>query len=198
MADVLIETVLSQNTSDTNSHRAFLSLKERFPRWEMLADADTSDIAESIRTGGLATRKSLTIKRLVKHITGKWGQRGLDFLIGLPREEAYQLLLDIKGVGPKTAACTLLFGAGIPVFPVDTHIHRVSSRLGWAGKKEGRAEFQERFRKLVPDRMVYPLHINLIEHGRKVCHPHKPKCPTCCLNKLCKWEDKTDEEPGNK
>ncbi|MBU1355545.1 MAG: endonuclease III [Candidatus Edwardsbacteria bacterium] len=193
LMDVLVETILSQNTSDSNSHRAFLALKKKYPRWETLAGAEAGSIALTIRAGGLANIKSRRIKELISFIVGKQGRAGLEFLKKLPRGEAYQYLLAIKGVGPKTAACTLLFGAGIPVYPVDTHIYRVSNRLGWVRKKEDREKFQDRFRKLVPDEMVYPLHLNIIEHGRKICHPRKPECPGCRLIKLCNWKEKTHE-----
>jgi endonuclease-3 len=188
--DVLVETILSQNTSDSNSRRAFLSLKKKYPRWDAVAGADIKSIALAIRSGGLANIKSRRIKELISFIVGKRGHAGLEFLKKMPREEAYQYLLAIKGVGPKTAACTLLFGAGIPVYPVDTHIYRISCRLGWVKRKEDRESFQERFRKLVPDKMAYSLHLNLIEHGRRICHPRKPECPGCCLIKVCNWKEK--------
>jgi endonuclease-3 len=95
--------------------------------------------------------------------------------------------MSLKGVGPKTAACTLLFGQGIPIFPVDTHIFRISRRLGWALPGDDRASFQERVRHLVPDGLVYPLHINLIRHGREVCHPTAPECHRCCIRTHCQW-----------
>lgn len=193
LMDVLVETILSQNTSDSNSRRAYRALKKKYPKWEDLAGTDVRSIALTIRSGGLANIKSRRIKDLISSIVGKRGKAGLEFLKNMPREEAYQHLLGIKGVGPKTAACTLLFGAGIPVYPVDTHIYRVSSRLGWVKEKEDRESFQERFRRLVPDAMVYPLHLNLIEHGRKICHPRKPECPRCCLSKACNWREKTHE-----
>lgn len=193
LMDVLVETILSQNTSDSNSRRAYRALKKKYPKWENLAGTDVRSIALAIRSGGLANIKSRRIKDLISAITRKQGKAGLEFLKKLPREEAYQYLLAIKGVGPKTAACTLLFGAGIPVYPVDTHIYRVSSRLGWVKRKEDRESFQERFRKMVPDAMVYPLHLNLIEHGRKICHPRKPECSGCCLIKVCNWKEKTHE-----
>ncbi len=193
LMDVLVETILSQNTSDSNSHRAFLALKKKYPRWDTVAGADIKSIALAIRSGGLANIKSRRIKDLISFIVGRRGKAGLEFLKKMPREAAYQYLLGIKGVGPKTAACTLLFGAGIPVYPVDTHIYRVSIRLGWVKEKEARESFQERFRKLVPDAMVYSLHLNLIEHGRKICHPRKPECPECCLIKVCNWKEKPHE-----
>lgn len=190
LMDVLVETILSQNTSDSNSHRAFLSLKNKYARWETIAGESIASIVQAIKSGGLANIKSKRIKSLVSSIVTKQGKASLGFLKKMPREEAYQYLLDIKGVGPKTAACTLLFGAGIPIYPVDTHIYRVSSRLGWVKKKEDREKFQERFRRIVPDKIVYPLHLNLIKHGREICRPGKPGCNKCCLSNLCKWRKK--------
>jgi endonuclease III len=185
--DVLIETVLSQNTSDTNSHRAFLGLKRGFPRWERVMSAPAARVARAIRTGGLANIKARRIKRLLAAVANAGGKPDLSFLKGMGREQAYQHLLRLDGVGPKTAACTLLFGAGIPVFPVDTHIIRIAKRLGWAGAADGPARFQERFRMTVPDPIVHSLHINLIEHGRAACHPRTPRCPDCCIQRYCKW-----------
>jgi endonuclease-3 len=188
--DVLAETILSQNTSDTNSHRAFLSLKNKYPRWEMLLTADPREIVHTIKSGGLASVKSRVLKNLIISLSKQKGKADLEFLKDMQKEKAYQFLLDIKGVGPKTAACTLLFGAGIPIYPVDTHVYRISSRLGWVALKENRSDFQERFRKHVPEILVYPLHLNLIAHGRRICHPGTPDCGRCCMLDICKWKEK--------
>jgi endonuclease-3 len=185
LVDVLIRTILSQNTTDTNSLKAYAELRKRYSRWASLAAASQPEVARAIRTGGLSKIKSKRIIALVRSLVKDRGNASLEYLRRMPAEQAYQHLLSIKGVGPKTAACTLLFGAGIPVFPVDTHIYRVSGRLGWARSDEDREKYQERIRHQIPDRLVSPLHLNLIEHGRTVCHPHRPHCRQCCLRTIC-------------
>jgi endonuclease-3 len=183
--DVLIETILSQNTSDANSLRAYASLRRAFPSWASLADSKIHKVAEAIMQGGLANIKSKRILGVVRDLRRVRGRPTLEHLRHMEPEAAYRELKEIDGVGPKTAACTLLFGAGLPIFPVDTHIYRVCGRLGWVRPREGREGFQERFRRQVPDDLVYPLHLNLIEHGRRACHARKPGCPTCCIKKIC-------------
>lgn len=190
LVDILIETVLSQNTSDANSHRAWLSLKRAFPRWVQVRTAPTASVARAIRTGGLANIKARRIKLLLAAIANEVGRPDLSFLPTMGREEAYQYLLSLDGVGPKTAACTLLFGAGIPVFPVDTHIIRISKRLGWAHPAADPARFQDRFRRIVPDSLVHSLHITMIRHGREACHPRNPSCPVCCIKHHCQWHNR--------
>jgi endonuclease-3 len=185
LLDVLVETILSQNTSDANSLRAFRSLRTRFPDWTSARRAGARAIAGAIRSGGLSNIKSRRIHQILTMLGRSPGKLSLEHLTERDPEEAYQSLISIKGVGPKTAACTLLFGAGIPMFPVDTHIYRVSLRLGWVKPGEDRPAFQERFRHQVPDGIVYPLHLNLIDHGRRVCRPAKPGCRECCLSKIC-------------
>lgn len=185
LLDVLMETILSQNTSDANSLKAYASLKRKFPGWRDVASADVRRVAASIRHGGLANIKSKRMVRIARELSREHGNPTLEHLRRMDREAAYQALKAMDGVGPKTAACTLLFGAGIPIFPVDTHIIRVCTRLGWANKGETREAFQERIRKLVPDDLAYPLHLNIIEHGRRMCRPKDPRCPECCLGKAC-------------
>ena len=187
LLDVLIETVLSQNTSDSNSHRAYLSLRRRYPHWVDVVRAPTKSVAAAIKAGGLANIKARRIRELLREFKRSSGDPGLAFLKRMAPGEAYQYLLSLKGVGPKTAACTLLFGLGIPVFPVDTHIFRIARRLGWTRSGDDRASFQELVRHIVPDDLVYPLHINLIRHGREVCHPGVPACQRCCIHKHCQW-----------
>lgn len=187
LLDVLVQTILSQNTSDANSLRAYASLKRAFPSWSGLAAADVRKVAAAIRQGGLANVKSRRIVRIIRELERLHGRPTLEHLRRMDREAAYQALKAMDGIGPKTAACTLLFGSGIPVFPVDTHIHRVGARLGWARTGETREKFQERIRRLVPDGLVHPLHLNIIEHGRRVCRPENPRCPACCLKPLCPY-----------
>ncbi len=187
LLDILIETILSQNTSDANSLRAYASLRRAFPSWARLAEAEVPKVAEAIRQGGLANIKSRRLVEIVRGLRREQGRPTLEHLRVMEPEAAYRALKEIDGVGPKTAACTLLFGAGMPLFPVDTHIYRVCGRLGWVRPGEGREDFQERFRRLVPDDLVYSFHLNLIEHGRRVCRSSRPACPRCCLRKNCPY-----------
>ncbi|MBI4727225.1 endonuclease III [candidate division TA06 bacterium] len=193
--DALIETILSQNTSDINSHRAHLSLKKRFPGWKEAVSARPQAIATVIRTGGLAGIKSRRISKLLKLINEEQGLVSLEYLKKLSPEQAYHKLLSYDGVGPKTAACTLLFGAGMPVFPVDTHVYRVCQRLGWARPKESAESFQERIGVIIPPAQVFNLHVNLISHGRQTCQPRLPDCSRCCLREYCKHLK--DSKPKN-
>lgn len=186
--DALIETILSQNTSDINSHRAYLSLKRRFPGWMAAASARPQAIEAAIRSGGLAETKSRRISKLLNLITEEQGRPSLEHLRKLSPGKAYQMLLSYDGVGPKTAACTLLFGAGMPVFPVDTHVYRVCQRLGWVNPKESAESFQERIGAFIRPGQVFDLHVNLIVHGRQTCHPRRPECRLCCLQGYCRYQ----------
>lgn len=192
LLDVLIETVLSQNTSDRNSHRAYANLRRRFSRWEGVLRSPVDQVAGAIKAGGLANIKAQRIKDLVAEFTRRNGRPGSGFLSRMAPEDAYRYLMSLKGVGPKTAACTLLFARGTPIFPVDTHIFRISRRLGWAWPRDGRASFQERIRQIVPGELVLPLHLNMIAHGRAVCHPGRPDCPACPLQRHCNWHQRRE------
>jgi len=183
--DSLIGTILSQNTSDVNSGRSFASLKKKFPTWERAERATSRQIASAIRGGGLAEIKSRRIKAILSKIKRKTGRLDLGFLNWMSLRGGYDYLRSYKGVGPKTAACVLLFACRKPVFPVDTHILRIGKRLGWARPRESAGAFQERMRGRIPRGWVYSLHINLIAHGRAVCRPRRPKCGECILDKLC-------------
>jgi endonuclease-3 len=162
----LMSTILSQNTNDVNRDRAFRRLRERFPSWEAVRDADLEAIKDAIRVSGLANHKGPAIQRALKHITEERGELSLDFLRDLPLEEAKSWLTEIKGVGPKTAAIVLLFALGRPAFPVDTHVHRVTRRLGLIGPKVSREQAQVVLEDLLPEELYYVFHLNLIRHGR--------------------------------
>lgn len=181
--DQLIQTILSQNTSDKNSHAAFTNLKTRYPTPESLLEAPEDRIAETIRVGGLENIKAKRIKEALQAIKSKTQDLNLFHLEELPAEEALSFLTTLKGVGPKTAACVLLFSFGKPVLPVDTHIFRVSKRLGLIGDVD-RVKAHEILQRLVPPEQVYSFHINMIEHGRKICKT-KPKCQECVLRGIC-------------
>ena len=179
--DVLVRTILSQNTTDVNSHRAFRRLKERFPTAADLASAAVEDIEDAIRAGGLHQRKAQVIKSVAQVIR----DRGIDLRELEPRE-LQQLLLSLDGVGPKTVACVLLFGLGTDVLPVDTHVYRVSRRIGLIGEVT-RERAQAQLELITPPRIRYQLHLLLIEHGRRVCRARNPSCDRCVLHDICRY-----------
>ncbi|MFC2067587.1 endonuclease III domain-containing protein [Chloroflexota bacterium] len=181
----LIQTILSQNTSDTNSRRAFRSLLTTFPSWEDVVDAEVNDIADSIRMGGLADIKAERIKRTLGEIRQKRGRLELDFLNDIPLEEARDWLKQLPGVGTKTANCVLLFSLGRPALPVDTHVFRVTKRLGLVGSKVSVENTHRLLEGLVTTNRVYQFHVLMIEHGRKVCRAQYPRCTECTLQELC-------------
>ena len=183
--DCLIETILSQSTSNTNSRRAYSNLKARFPTWEMARRARASSLEAAIRVGGLARQKSARIKDLLNQIHKKRGSLDLSFLRTSPLDEAVQFLVSFKGVGPKTAACTLLFACDRPVFPIDVHIFRIARRLGLLPDKCPDQQAHAIMAELIPARRYYEAHINLIRHGRQVCRPSNPRCEDCCLVDYC-------------
>ncbi len=181
----LILTILSQNTSDHNSRRAFDSLLKRFGNWEAVAEGDVEDIAESIKLGGLAQVKAPRIKRILRQIQKEHVALDLAFLKKMPVAEAKAWLRNLPGVGPKTAACVLLFSLGKPVLPVDTHIHRVTKRLGLIDSRVSAEKAHEVLGEVVPARDVYQFHIHMIEHGRRVCKAQRPRCNECVLLIVC-------------
>jgi len=183
--DVLVATILSQATSDVNSHRAFRSLKRRFPRWEDAADAPVEEIDVAIRIGGLSATKARRIKELLGQLEERTGAFSLEALRGMTDEEAMGFLQSFEGIGPKTAACVLLFAFGRPVFPVDTHINRVLQRLGFVPGKWDASRTQRGIAGRIPPESALSLHLNLIEHGRRVCTAQRPKCDVCCLAPRC-------------
>lgn len=185
LLDGLVHTILSQNTSDVNSGRAFRQLKERFPDWEEAAGAPTAEIEEAIRSGGISRVKAERIKALLEIVHRDCGSYSLECLREMEPQQAIDYLLGIPGVGRKTAAVLLLFQMGYPSFPVDTHIFRVGKRLGLIPAAASPEKAHDIMDAAVPDDIKFRLHINLIEHGRQVCKARKPKCPECCLKDKC-------------
>ena len=181
----LIMTILSQNTSDHNSRRAFEHLVTRFPSWDALADAEVEDIARTIKLGGLAQVKAPRIKKILEQISAQRGSFDLNFLKELPMNDARSWLESLPGVGPKTAACVLLFSLGKPALPVDTHIYRVARRLGLIDSGASAEKAHEVLGDMVPAEDVYQFHILLIEHGRRVCKAQHPLCHRCMLLQGC-------------
>lgn len=181
----LVSTILSQNTNDVNRDVAFDRLRLRFPTWEQVRDAEVEAVVEAIRPAGLANQKGPRIQGALRFITQEQGELTLDFLADWPVVEAKAWLTSIKGVGPKTAAIILLFSLGRPAFPVDTHVHRVTKRLGLIGPRTSREKAHVDLERLVDPADYYAFHLNLIRHGRQVCGSRKPRCQECILNDLC-------------
>ena len=183
----LVATILSQNTSSINTRRAFEQLRERFPTWEAVRDAPVEEIRDAIRSAGLANQKAPRIQEALRIITTEAGELSLDFLREMPVEEAKRWLTKIRGIGPKTAAIVLLFALHRPAFPVDTHVHRVSRRLGLIDAHTSREKAHAELEALLPPEIYYPFHINLVRHGRQVCTARNPKCEVCVLRDLCDY-----------
>jgi endonuclease III len=185
--DELIATVLSQHTSDINTARAFSSLRQAFPTWDRVLNARPDDLASAIRSGGLAQVKAPRIQAILREIEAESGTLSLDWLARLPTGDARAWLTSLPGVGPKTASCVLLFSLGRPAMPVDTHVYRVSRRLGVIGERVPAANAHEPLERAIgADRdAVYALHLNLIAHGRAVCRARNPACGRCVLADLC-------------
>ncbi len=183
----LVSAILSQNTSDGNRDRAFSRLRERFPSWEAVRDASVEEVEEAIRPAGLSRIKAPRIQEALRHISRERGSMTLDFLAEMPLEEARSWLNSLPGVGPKTAAIVLLFSFGRPAFPVDTHIYRLGKRLGLLLSNVSRDKAYILLEKLLPPETYLTLHLNLIRHGREVCHARRPNCLHCCLLDLCPY-----------
>ncbi len=184
--DTLVETVLSQNTSDTNSGRAFRSLKATFPSWRAVETAPPRAVEAAIRCGGLAHVKSRRIQALLAAVRARGGG-DLRGLRRLPPSAAAARLAGLPGVGPKTRACVLLFACGHDAFPVDTHVHRIALRLGLVPAGASAEAAHARLEPAVPPGRALDLHLNLIRLGREVCRPRAPRCPCCPLRPVCRF-----------
>jgi endonuclease-3 len=191
----VVSTILSQNTSDVNRDRGFERLRARFATWEEVRDGPVEAIGDAIRPSGLAQQKAPRIKGALQFITQERGELSLDFLKEMPVEEAKAWLTQIKGIGPKTAAIILLFSLGMPAFPVDTHVHRVTGRLGIIGPKVSAEKAHVLLEDLVPPEWYYPFHLNVIRHGREICHARNPKCEICPLQDSCDYYQAATEKP---
>jgi endonuclease-3 len=183
--DELVSTILSQNTNDVNRDRAFNALRVVFPAWEQVRDAPTEDVISAIRPAGLANQKGPRIQQVLRQITAERGSLDLSFLAGLPLEEARAWLVKFNGVGPKTAAIVLCFSLGRSAFPVDTHIYRVSGRIGLRPEKMTVEEAHPHLESVFPPETYYAAHLNIIRLGREICGARKPNCPVCPVVDLC-------------
>jgi endonuclease-3 len=181
----LVLTILSQNTTDANSGRAFMRLRRRFPNWDALAEAPAEEIEREIAVGGLAKQKAPRIKASLAAVRERRGGWDLGFLRDLPLDEAKAWLRELPGVGPKTAACVLMFALGRPALPVDTHVHRVAGRLGLVPPKATAEQAHDILESALAPELVYPLHISLIKHGRRLCRAQRPLCGECPLLDGC-------------
>ena len=183
--DCLIRTILSQNTNDVNRDKAYDNLRERFPTWEDVLTAEVREIEEEIRVGGLSNQKSKRINFFLNQLKSEKGTLSLDFINELETNGAVEFLCKHKGIGIKTAYVTLAFAFGRDVFPVDTHILRISKRLGFIPNNCTAEKAHELMAPLVPQDKTFPFHINLISFGRKICYARNPKCDMCPITDYC-------------
>jgi endonuclease III len=194
----LVQTILSQNTSDLNSRPAYQSLRKVFPDWESLLDSDLEKIADPIRGGGLGLIKAQRIQQALREIKRRRGKLDLQFLSDMPVAEARDWLIQLPGVGNKTANCVLLFALGKPALPVDTHIFRVTKRLGLIDKKDSLDKAHRELEIIVPAEDVFEFHVLIIEHGRQTCNAQRPHCLECILKDLCPSYREFVSTPDNK
>lgn len=183
----LVSTILSQNTNDGNRDLAYVRLRARFATWEAVRDAKTDDVIEAIRPAGLANQKGPRIQQALRRITEERGALNIDFLAKMPADEGRAWLTSIHGVGMKTASIVLLFCYDLPAFPVDTHVHRVTGRVGLRSEKMSADDTHLLMEKLCPPGAAGPFHINIIRHGREICHARNPECARCPIQKLCDY-----------
>ena len=192
----LIHTILSQNTSDLNSGRAWRELRKRFPRLEMLLGAPVNQIAGAIRRGGLANQKSRRIKDFLRWVKKTYGRLNLDCLCDMTPYEALETLARHKGIGIKTVYVTLLFACGKDVFPVDTHVERIVKRLGLVFEKASLEKTTHLMQPLVPEGESLALHVNLIRFGRMTCKSQSPRCWLCPFVRMCLYPEKNLKPPA--
>ncbi|HII07039.1 MAG TPA: endonuclease III [Methanotrichaceae archaeon] len=216
--DLLVQTILSQNTTSANTHRAFENLKRKYPDYQTLLDAPDEEVARQIRCGGLANIKTKRIKEALEKIrargvreewevvvkgaerdemarkAGKTGMINLDFLKDADPKEARDYLLTLPGVGPKTAAVVLLFAFKMPLLPVDTHVNRLSRRLGFVPEEASIDEAERILEEITPQDKYCSFHVNLIRHGRAVCKARSPSCDECVLRGICPYPDRAGQK----
>src|SRR5262249_674768 len=189
--DEVVATVLSQHTSDATSERASARLKDRFPPWEQVADAPAEEVAEAIRCGGIADQKARRIQQILAAIEEREGRIDLGRLWDLDDAAAEGYLESLPGVGPKTAACVLVFAMGGASFPTDRRVHRVATRLGWLPATPPAEKAHRLLAPRVPPGIRYDLHVAMITHGRTVCRAQRPRCGACVLRDLCAYGSAT-------
>ena len=185
--DELVSTILSQNTNDVNRDRAFNALRAKFPTWEAVRDAKTKDVMDAIRPAGLANQKGPRMQQVLKAITEERGSLDLSFLKDMSVDDARNWLTKFNGVGPKTAAIVLCFSLNMPAFPVDTHVYRVTGRIGLHPEKMSVEQAHPHLESLFPPETYYAAHLNIIRLGREICTARKANCEICPLRKLCDY-----------
>jgi endonuclease-3 len=181
--DELVLTILSQNTSDLNSERAYARMRDRFPTWEDVRDAPESELVDALRPGGLAMQKAPRIQAVLRGLD----ELDLEWLAAVPPSEAMEWLVALPGVGPKTASCVLLFSLGVPVMPVDTHIHRIATRVGLTPAGTSADAAHAILTDVTPPARMLAAHLLLITHGRTTCTASRPRCEECVLLDLCDY-----------
>jgi endonuclease III len=182
----LVRTILSQNTNDRNRDVAYQRLRAQFPTWVEVRDAPVEEIIEAIRPGGLAPSKAPRIQQVLRELPLENGEPTLDWLAEADRDDAIDFLVELPGVGRKTAACVMIFALGRPEIPVDTHVYRVGGRLGLFPENASFERAHDEMLAITDPEDAYELHINLITHGRRVCRPN-PRCEECGLRRMCPW-----------
>ena len=185
--DELVSTILSQNTNDINRDRAFEALRAKFTTWEVVRDAETQAVIEAIRPAGLANQKGPRIQQVLKAITAERGDLDISFLKEYSVEEARAWLTKFNGVGPKTAAIVLCFSLNMPAFPVDTHVYRVTGRIGLRPANMTVEQAHPHLESLFPPETYYAAHLNLIRLGREICTARRANCEICPIRKLCDY-----------
>jgi endonuclease-3 len=185
--DELVSTILSQSTSDINRDKGFYALKDKYPDWWSVMDAPEKEVRDTIRPAGLANQKAPRIQAALRRIVDERGELTLDFLADIPLDQALAWLMSIKGVGRKTASIVMLFAFGRPAFPVDTHVHRLTGRLGLIGPKVTADKAHKILENMGQANSFYAFHLNLIRHGREVCIARNPRCDQCVLQAQCDY-----------
>ena len=188
--DELVSTFLSQNTNDVNRDKAFAAIYERYADWDEVCEADPDEFMQVIRVAGLANQKGPNIQAALRRIREERGEINLEWLRELPVEDAREWLLSFRGVGRKTAAIVLLFSLGMPAFPVDTHIYRVSGRIGIRPQAIDVDTAHQYLEAAADPAEYYAMHLNLIRLGREICQARKPACGRCPLLEICQYPDK--------
>ena len=189
--DELVSTILSQNTNDVNRDRGFDALREKFPTWEEVRDANADEVIEAVRVAGLANQKGPRIQAVLKAITEERGSLDLSFLKEMSVDDARNWLTKFNGVGPKTAAIVLCFSLGMPAFPVDTHVYRVTGRIGLHPERMTVEQAHPHLEGLFPPETYYAAHLNIIRLGREICTARKAMCEKCPIVKLCDYGKNT-------
>lgn len=185
--DELVSCILSQNTNDRNRDRGFQALRERFPTWQAVAEAPPEQLIDAIRPAGLANQKGPRIQRALRQIYEERGEYDIDFLKDMPVDEARDWLVNMDGIGPKTAAIVLCFSFNRPAFPVDTHVYRVTRRIGFLPEKTTYEKAHRLMEAIVPPEDHFGFHIQLIWHGRETCNARTPHCERCPLTAYCDY-----------